>query len=175
MAAKKGILKDIDRTKVRDIALIVGIGAGAFAVFKLLQEFGLIDTKEERRAKKEAKIAEEKLKKSKAEEESKACSTGKQTQGDTYWSGVADGIHESLKYSAVSDNKAEAERLLKMPKNNCDVLALIRLYGKRQLYVFGLPDGDVKTLQQTVISELSTSRITNVNKDYEKKGITLRF
>ncbi|MEO0896284.1 MAG: hypothetical protein AAFY71_07805 [Bacteroidota bacterium] len=87
----------------------------------------------------------------------------------------ADQIHESLRYSMVADNKDRAESLLKMMNNDMDVLALITAYGRRQLRMFGLPDGNKKNLPETIASELWANQIARVNKLYEERGIQHRW
>ncbi|MEO0640792.1 MAG: hypothetical protein AAFY70_13765, partial [Bacteroidota bacterium] len=61
------------------------------------------------------------------------------------------------------------------PQNQADVLALIKAYGKRELQVFGLPDGPAKDLPSAISEELSQSRIDRINRTYQSKGITFRF
>jgi hypothetical protein len=98
------------------------------------------------------------------------------TQSKGYWASIANRIHEALRYSAASDNKSEAERLLKLPKNDADVALLIDTYGKRQTRFFGLPEGGLRTLPELLSSnELKGSRIRSINTDYEKKGIKYRW
>ncbi|MEL6628102.1 MAG: hypothetical protein AAFQ92_21435 [Bacteroidota bacterium] len=89
---------------------------------------------------------------------------------------LSNQIHTSIRYSAVADDKGRAEALLKTrPQNQADVLALIKAYGKRELQVFGLPDGPAKDLPSAISEELSQSRIDRINRTYQSKGITFRF
>lgn len=87
----------------------------------------------------------------------------------------ADGIYEALKYSAIADDKATAERILLSMHNDLDVTSLVQAYGRRRLYVFGIPEGGLRTLWQTITSELSQSRLNRINADWQKKGIRYRF
>lgn len=87
----------------------------------------------------------------------------------------ASQVWNSLRFSAISDDKAAAEAVLREMQNNLDVLQLAKSYGTRQLYLFGIPDGPPRNLGETIRSEFSQSRINSVNADYTAKGITLKF
>ncbi|MCI4667441.1 MAG: hypothetical protein MRZ79_04715 [Bacteroidia bacterium] len=87
----------------------------------------------------------------------------------------ADQVYSVLKHSAVADDKARAETLLKEMNNQADVLGLIAAYGKKQHYWFGLPDGEPQDLPAAISRELSASAIRRVNKLYQERGIKYRW
>ena len=67
-------------------------------------------------------------------------------------------------------------------KNDLDVNYLVKAFGKRQGYCFGIPEGGLRDLFTFVRSELGTeygglsdSRLVAVNKDWAKKGIRYKF
>ncbi len=92
------------------------------------------------------------------------------------WELVADSIYNSMKFSAVSDNKENIERQLKTVQNDLDLLLLTQAYGIRQHYFFGVPDGEKTTLiGQIGTGELSNSRLQSINNNYAQKGIKFRF
>lgn len=102
-------------------------------------------------------------------------STGLSTKTPGEWAIIADQIYEDLRYTVLDDNKADAAYQLQRAKNNADVANLIKYFGKRQEYLFGIPAGSEKDLQQFVRSNLSTSQIATVNDNYLRKGIKYRF
>ena len=92
------------------------------------------------------------------------------------WKLVADSIYNSMKFSAVSDNKENIERQLKMVQNDLDFALLVRAYGTRQHNNFFWPDGGKTTLiGQIGTGELSDDRIKSINNNYAQKGIKFRF
>lgn len=150
----------------QDLLLKGAVTVGAMLLVKNIAEsFGLLPNKSERQSEEEQeKYVEEVISKQQP------------TQPKGYWAMIADSIYEALKYSAASDNKAEAERLLKLPKNDADVAMLLTTYGKRQTYWFSLPEGGERTLPQLLSSgELSSSRIKSINENYKNKGIKYRW
>ena len=76
----------------------------------------------------------------------------------------ANTIYESLKYSAVADNKDAALAVLKTVNNNADVAQLITKYGVKQHYFFGLNDGAPKDLIKVINSE--SSIVTGKHRHY---------
>ena len=91
------------------------------------------------------------------------------------WRAVADGIYQSVRFSAIDDNKAQAETYLKAPLNAADVYALIVQYGTRQRAVFGLPDGPATNLAATIYDELDTAAINRINAFYQTRNINYRW
>ena len=102
-------------------------------------------------------------------------STGLSTKTPGEWAIIADQIYEDLRYTMLDDNKDDAAYQLARVKNGADVANLIKYFGKRQEYIFGLPAGSEKDLQQFVKSNLGSSQIAAVNDNYLRKGIKYRF
>ncbi len=90
----------------------------------------------------------------------------------------ANTCYEGMRY-AIGDNYGAVEDTLEKMNNDLDVAKLIKAFGFRQDYVFGLPDGDPKDLFTFVESELGSDylgltnyRVTNINSNWKTKGIT---
>ncbi|MEO1382139.1 MAG: hypothetical protein AAFV78_02750 [Bacteroidota bacterium] len=91
---------------------------------------------------------------------------------------LASRIYEAVKYYGWDDSESKAEAALKQMKNTADILYLIRIYGRRQLYVIawaGIPDGRPLNLAETVTDEFSQSRINRVNAYFQQQGIQFQF
>ena len=92
----------------------------------------------------------------------------------------ADSIHNSLKY-CVGDSYGTAEDILKRMKNDLDVALLIKAFGVRQDYCFGIPV-DNHPLFTFVRKELGNEwgglteyRVNSINKNWKQKGITYQI
>jgi hypothetical protein len=90
-------------------------------------------------------------------------------------------IYESTKYG-IGDSYGTVADTLKQLKNNLDVALLIRAYGTKQNYVFGIPTGEKKDLFTNIQSELGNEyggltsyRITQINNNWNSKGITYKL
>ena len=93
----------------------------------------------------------------------------------------ANTIYNSMRYAA-GDDYATVELTMKKMKNNLDVAKLIKAFGKRQDYFFGIPVGDPMDLFTYVQKELGNDylgltnyRVKNINEDWKKKGITYQI
>jgi hypothetical protein len=147
--------------------LFYGLGAVAayiFVVGPILKKLGLQKTQTEKEA--EAEISKY-LK--------GQISAGNATKTPGEWAIIADQIYNDLRYSAVSDNKDNAALQLARCKNGADVALLIKSFGKRREYYFGIPAGSEMDLQQFVTSNLSSKQIAAVNDNYRRKGIKYQF
>ena len=89
-------------------------------------------------------------------------------------------IYESTKYG-IGDNYGAVVTTLKKLKNDLDVATLIKIYGARQNYIFGIPTGEKKDLFTNIKAELGNEyggltsyRIDQINNDWMKKGIKYR-
>lgn len=89
----------------------------------------------------------------------------------------ANSIYEGTKYG-IGDNYGGVRDILKKMKNDLDVLMLIKAYGSRQNYVFGIPQGEKKDLFTNIREELgneffglSSSKLDAINDDWKKKNI----
>jgi hypothetical protein len=90
-------------------------------------------------------------------------------------------IYESTKYG-VGDSYGSVVDTLTQLKNNLDVALLIRAYGTKQNYVFGIPTGEKRDLFTNVQAELGNEfggltsyRITQINNNWSSKGITYKL
>jgi hypothetical protein len=147
--------------------LFYGLGAIAayFIVLRpILKKFGLEKTQTE----KEAEADINKYLRGQI-------SAGNATKSPGEWAIIADQIYNDLRYSAVSDNKDSAAYQLARVKNGADVALLIKSFGKRREYYFGIPAGAEMDLQQFVTSNLSSKQIAAVNDNYRRKNIKYQF
>lgn len=87
----------------------------------------------------------------------------------------ANTIYRALRFSAVSDNKAQAADVLKQMQTDYDILKLDLAFGQRQEYLFGIPNGGRQSLSQMVSSNLKRKTIDAINADYAAKGMKYRF
>lgn len=101
--------------------------------------------------------------------------TQKSTKTLQEWQIIADAIYNDLRYSAISDNKANAVYQVCRVQNMTDFLLLYKLFGKRREYLFGVPSGGLMDLQQFITSNLSNSQLATINWNYKNKGINYKF
>ena len=91
---------------------------------------------------------------------------------------LANTIYNSMKF-AVGDDYGAVQDSLKKMKNDLDVAKLIKAFGSRQDYAFGIPVGGKMDLFTYVKKELGNEwggltayRVTDINKDWAAKKIT---
>lgn len=87
----------------------------------------------------------------------------------------AETIYEALKYSALDDNKTIAYNTLMLMQNDADVIELTKAFGSRQEYLFGIPTGTKKQLQQFVQSNFNKNDVEDINKAYKRSKMTYQF
>jgi hypothetical protein len=143
---------------------LAAVAAYLFVLKPILNNFGL----EKSQTEKEAEAAITKYLNSQI-------ATGAATKTPGEWAIIANQIYSDLRYSAVSDNKADATFQIARAKNGADVAMLIKEFGKRREYLFGIPAGAEMDLQQFVTSNLSMSQILSINDNYKRKGIKYSF
>ena len=145
---------------------------GLVIVIKLVKKTGealnIFDTKEEKKA-------EETTKQAIKEFEKEANRTSKPTRTAAQWALVADTIYNALKASAVSDNKAKAYTELARILTDADMAAVVKAFGNRQEYSFGIPIGSPKTLIQFVQDNFSNDDIADLNDLYRKSKMRFKF
>ena len=102
----------------------------------------------------------------------------KATYPESTYNTLANTIYNSMRF-AVGDDYAAVQDALKKMKNDLDVVKLIKAFGSRQDYAFGIPVGDKMDLLTYVKKELGNEyfgltsyRVTNINKDWAAKKIT---
>jgi hypothetical protein len=96
---------------------------------------------------------------------------------DSTYNTLANTIYNSMRF-AVGDDYGAVQDSLKKMKNDLDVAKLIKAFGSRQDYAFGIPVGDKMDLFTYVKKELGNEyfgltsyRVTNINKDWASKKI----
>jgi len=147
--------------------LIGGIGA-LMLIKPLLRSIGLLPSAEEEKRQQENEASREEFLKPEKREPLPTKSPGE-------WAIIADQIYEALRYSSVSDRPDVAGYQVSRVKNIADLKLLIKAFGKRQEYTFGIPTGQPKDLQQFITGNLKRDAINIINRNYEKKGIKFRF
>lgn len=109
----------------------------------------------------------------------KSAQTGGQTQSftDSNYATFANTIYNSMRY-AVGDDYATVVEILKKMKNDLDVAKLVKAFGFRQDYIFGIDAGSPMDLFTYVRKELGNEffgitsyRLTQINNDWKAKGI----
>lgn len=96
---------------------------------------------------------------------------------ESAYSTFANTIYNGMRYCA-GDDYGTVETTLKKMKNDLDVAKLIKAFGKRQDYCFGIPASGELDLFTYVQKELGNDwggltnyRVKNINADWKKKGI----
>jgi hypothetical protein len=97
------------------------------------------------------------------------------TKSKAEWDAIADTIYNDLRYSALADNKDDAGYQVARVKNDADIIYLIKTFGKRQEYLFGLPSGSPMSLSEFITSNLSRENINLINDNYIRKGMNFKF
>jgi hypothetical protein len=100
---------------------------------------------------------------------------------ESQYNAMANQIYEGMRY-CLGDDYASVEKTLMKMKNDLDINYLVKAFGKRQGYCFGVPEGGLRDLFTFVRSELGTeyggltdARLVNINKDWTKKKIKYKF
>ncbi|MFY8161474.1 MAG: hypothetical protein ACOVNU_09105 [Candidatus Kapaibacteriota bacterium] len=93
----------------------------------------------------------------------------------------ANTIYDSMRY-AVGDNYGKVVDTMILMKNDLDVAKLIKAFGIKQNYSFGVPTGNPLDLFSFIQSELGSEffgftnyRVTKINDNWVKKGITYKI
>jgi len=147
------------------------VGAGIFAGFKILTSIFKSDSE-----KASALILNE------AEKEKQALEKKyKLSFNPSQYPAFANIIYESTKYG-IGDNYGAVVDTLKKLKNDLDVNQLIKVYGTKQNYIFGIPQGAPRDLFTNLRAELGNEyggltsyRINQINTDWTKKGIKYKL
>jgi len=144
-------------------------GIGAYLLIKpILNSLGITKSAEAAKQEEENKKAiENYLKPSPAD--------GTPTKSAGEWGILANSLYRSMRFSFIDDDYDEALIVLKTPKNEADMKLLIKAFGFRQEYSFGMPDGPPKDLVQMVKSNLSRKYKDAINAAYRDRKIKIRF
>ena len=100
---------------------------------------------------------------------------------DSNYNTFANTIYNSMRFAA-GDDYTTVEKTLKSMKNDLDVAKLVKAFGQRQDYFFGIPAGDKMDLftyvQKELVNEwgvLTAYRVRSINADWQKKGINYQI
>jgi hypothetical protein len=149
----------------------VGIAVAAYLIVikPLFQSLGITKTDEEK--------AKEKLDAANISEQEKNLNVRgiSLTKSKAEWDQIADIIYNDLRYSALNDNKADAGYQVSRVKNDADIFYLIKTFGKRQEYWFGIPSGAQMSLSEFITSNLTRDNINLINDNYKRKGMAFKF
>jgi hypothetical protein len=87
----------------------------------------------------------------------------------SYYGSLANQIYNTIAYSGAADNYTNTFQLMLKVLNQLDMALLIKAYGVRQRYFFGLPAGYPEDLITSVSNELRSEIIANPfsSKKYE--------
>lgn len=103
------------------------------------------------------------------------------TFADSNYNTFANTIYNSMRF-AIGDDYATVESTMKRMKNDLDVAKLIKAFGTRQDYAFGIPVGSPMDLFTYVQKELGNDfagltnyRVRRINEDWAKKGIKYKI
>lgn len=154
----------------KGIIAVAAVGGTAFIGYKVYK--GIQKTTEEKKDKELLNSVDKEIK----DLEKRMNPSFKQSEYLQY----ASTIHDSIMYCA-GDNYGTAEDTLKKMKNDLDVALLVKAFGKRQDYCFGIPLSEY-TLFDYIQKELGNEwggttgyRVKNINADWKKKGITYQI
>jgi len=170
----------MNNKKQIDINLVIYAGlaiGGYFAILKVLKSLGFIKSKEQLEAEKLADQGRQKfIDDIQAKPDKKQTAGGTPTKAEGIYAIMADQLYEYLKYSTFDDNKKAAFEMLYVKMlNDADIAKMMKYFGKRQEYNFGLPVGRPKDFNQFVTSNLSSNYIKALNDSYQKYKMKFRF
>ena len=166
--------------KELDINLLIYAGlavGGYFAITNILKNLGFIKSDEQKAA--EALVNQGRQKfidEVQKKPDPKQTSKGLPTKQEGLYAIMANQIYDYLKRSAIDDNKKAAFEILYVKVlNDADIAKLIKYFGLRQEFAFGVPMGQPKDLNQFVTSNLSKKQIEALNQTYERYKMQFRF
>lgn len=153
-----------------DKKLLLYVGAAAAGYFLILKPFleklGIVKSKDEK---------EEEKKQTDSQNDYLKNSNGGLTKSLSEWQIIANTIYEDLRYSSIDDNKADAGYQVARVQTEKDLAALIKAFGFKQEYFFGLPTGGKKDLPAFIRTNLSKSAIDKINWNYRSKNIKFQY
>jgi len=152
----------------KGIVIVGGVALVAYAGVKLAK---VLFPSEQRKKEKE-------LEKDVLEEIQQAEQSGKKSSySDSSYIQYANTIHNAIQY-CVGDDYGTVVDIAKRMKNDLDVAKLIKAYGTRQRYCFGIPSGGKDDLFTAIRAELgqefgglTSYRVKQINSDWQSKGI----
>jgi hypothetical protein len=156
----------------KGLVIVGGVGLLAFAGIKIARA---VFPSEKRRKEREInRNIQEEIKE--AEQQGQ-----KATFPDSSYDLYANSIHNAIQF-CVGDDYDTVVKISKRMMNNLDVAKLIKAYGTRQRYCFGLPAGGKDDLFTSLQAELGQEwggitnyRIKQINENWKSKGITYQI
>jgi hypothetical protein len=151
----------LDKNQRQSLILITGLAVGYFAILKpILNRLHLTKSEEEKnREKRRKKQLDEKVK-----EEAKRV---RRHLSDAELQIIADNIYENIATSWWADEKEKAAGIIyNKIINDSDWWQLVKLFGRRQEYYFGLPTGGLKDLESFLKTNLSDDQIRRLNNGF---------
>jgi hypothetical protein len=151
----------LDKNQRQSLILVTGLAVGYFAILKpILNRLHLTKSEEEKnREKRRKKQLDEKVK-----EETKRVARRK---SDAELQIVADNIYENIATSWWSDEKEKAAGILyDKITTDSDMWQLIKLFGRRQEYWYGLPTGGLKDMETFMKTNFSADQIRRLNNGF---------
>jgi hypothetical protein len=166
--------------KELDINLLIYAGlavGGYFAITNILKNLGFIKSDEQKRAEDLVNQGRQKfIDEVQKKPDPKQTSKGLPTKQEGLYAIMANQIYDYLKRSAIDDNKKAAFEILYVKVlNDADIAKLIKYFGLRQEFAFGVPMGQPKDLNQFVTSNLSKKQIEALNETYSRYKMRFRF
>jgi hypothetical protein len=152
----------------KGVVIVGGVAIVAYAGIKLSKV--LFPSEQKKREKELEKDVNEEIKQ--AEQQGK-----KPTYTDSSYLQYANTIHNAMQF-CVGDDYATVVNTAKKMMNDLDVAKLIKAYGNRQRYCFGIPAGGKDDLFTAIRAELGQEyagitnyRVNQINSDWQSKGI----
>lgn len=161
--------KEINKDTQKIILWAAGIGAGYYFILQpLLIKFGII---------RDPKLVQQDINQQQNVDEYVNTSLNNQQPTKTLgeWQLIANQIYNDLKYASVSDDKSDAGLQIARVQNDADVAALIKTFGQRQEYYFGVPLYGLQDFVTFVTSNLDRTQLDKINDNYYRKGIKFKF
>lgn len=153
-----------------------GLGLYFFVAKPLLEKLGLQKSSEETAQDRQNAAERDKYVQDAVNKPDKTQNNaGKPTQPAGYWTLKADQLWEYLRYSSISDDKIKAAQIFNEVKNDADMALLLKAFGKRKEYAFGLPIGGAKSLPEFVTGNLKPTTIQLLNTRWKNLKMKFRF
>ena len=161
-----------------NLLLFAGLAIGGyFVASKILEGLGLKKTSEQKEQEKLSKTGREKFIEDTLKNPNKSQTAGgKPTRTEGQYALWADQLYEFLRYTALDDKKNDAFNLLYIRmQNDADIAQMVKYFGKRQEYAFGLPIGQPKNFSEFISTNLTSKQIQTLNDRYAKSKMRFRF
>ena len=154
-----------------------GVALAYFLVLKpLLVSLGLKKSDVEEQTDKQATAARTKfISDTINKPDPKQTNKGRATKVEGNFALLADQVYQALSKSAVSNDLPKAYNILARLLNDADAALLLKYFGVRQGYQFGLPIGEPSNLSAFVSRAFSQSDIDSLNNLYARSKMKFRF